>query len=203
MAPIVGKDYSMTRVLPILEALLKDDSSEVRLNVSSNMAKLAGVVGPDLLTPTLITTFTNLTKDAQWRVRMATVELLGDLSLNFGKDVFMQKIEPIFIQYLTNTAASVREMGIKKSAEIGEKFRAEWVMSAYLPKVIENYNVDQQGYMYRICSLRSLSAIMPVLQKDQITDKVVPIILKATSDPIPNVQFCVSKIIYDRRALFD
>ena len=187
MGPIVGKDFSMTRILPILEQLLKDDSSEVRLNVSSNMAKLSGVVGADLLTPTLITLLTNLTKDAQWRVRMATVELLGDLSLAYGKDVFMQKIEPIFIQYLTNTAASVREMGITKSAEICKSFGAEWIMSSYLPKVIENYNVDQQGYMYRICSLRSLSAVVPVLQKDQITEKVVPIFIKATSDPIPNV----------------
>ena len=118
MAPIVGKDYSVTRVMPILETLLKDDSSEVRHNVASNMAKLAGVVGPDLLTPSLLTILTNLTKDAQWRVRMATVELLGDMSLTFGKDVFMKSIEPIFMQYLTNTAASVRDMGIQKSAEI-------------------------------------------------------------------------------------
>ena len=118
MAPIVGKDYSLSKIMPILETLLKDDSSEVRLNVSSNMAKLAGAVGPDLLTPSLLTIFTNLTKDAQWRVRMATVELIGDLSLSFSKDVFMSKIEPIFMQYLTNTAASVREMGIAKSTEI-------------------------------------------------------------------------------------
>jgi len=27
------------------------------------------------------------------------------------------------MQYLTNTAASVREMGIKKSKELGEKFK--------------------------------------------------------------------------------
>lgn len=60
-------------------------------------------------------------------------------------------------------------------------------MSAFIPKVIESYNVDQQGYMYRICAVRSLAGVMQVLQKDQITDKVVPTILKATSDPIPNV----------------
>ena len=63
MAPIVGKDYSISRVVPILEALMKDDSSEVRFNVTSNMAKLGGVVGAELLTPGLLTIFTNLTKD--------------------------------------------------------------------------------------------------------------------------------------------
>ena len=61
------------------------------------MSKLANVVGADLLTPILLSIFTNLTKDAQWRVRMATFELLGDLSVTFGKDVYMAKIESIFM----------------------------------------------------------------------------------------------------------
>ena len=87
---------------------MKDDSSEVRLNVAQNMSKLANVVGGDLLTPSMLSILTNLTKDAQWRVRMATVELIGDFSLAFGKDIFVRSIESIFMQYLTNTAASVR-----------------------------------------------------------------------------------------------
>ena len=115
----------------------------------------------------------------------------------------MKSIDPIFMQYLTNTAASVREMGITKSAEIAKSFGADWVVTNYIPKVIENFNVEQQGYNYRMCSLRSLAAVMPVLQKDQISEKIVPIFAKAASDPIPNVQFCLSKLIKDNKALFD
>ena len=142
MAPVVGKDYALSRIVPILSELLKDDSSEVRNNVATNMGKLAQVVGPDLLSPSLLTIFTNMTKDPQWRVRMAIFELLGDLSLAFGKDVFTKSIESIFIQYLTNTAASVREMGVTKSGEMAESFRAEWVVNNYIPKVVENFNVE-------------------------------------------------------------
>lgn len=187
MAPLVGKDYCMNRVVPILQELLKDDSSEVRLNVASNMKKLAGVVGPDLLTPILLSIFTNLTKDAQWRVRMATFQLLGDLSIAFGKDVYMKHLDSIFIQYLTNTAAAVREMGVEKSCELGESFGRDWVINSYVPKCVESYNVDQQGYNYRMCALLSLSTVMPNLQADQITEKVVPTFVKGCADPIPNV----------------
>lgn len=74
---------------------------------------------------------------------MAVFELIGDLSKIFGKDVFVKHLESIFLSYLTNTAASVREMGIKKSRELADKFKGEWVMSNYIPKVIENYNVDK------------------------------------------------------------
>jgi hypothetical protein len=44
---------------------------------------------------------------------------------------------------LSNTAASVREMGIKKAKELAEKFRAEWIMSAFIPKVTEMFNIDK------------------------------------------------------------
>ncbi len=45
---------------------------------------------------------------------MAVIELVGDLSIKFGRDVFIKCLEVIFMQYLTNTAAAVREMGIAK-----------------------------------------------------------------------------------------
>lgn len=64
MAPLVGKSYCLSTVVPILMELLKDDNSEVRLNVASNMVKLASVVGGELLSPALLTIFTSLTKDA-------------------------------------------------------------------------------------------------------------------------------------------
>lgn len=64
MAPLIGKNYCISTVMPILQELLKDDCSEVRLNVASNMHKLSAVVGAELLTPSLLTILTTMTKDA-------------------------------------------------------------------------------------------------------------------------------------------
>ena len=44
MSHIVGKDYTMSKVMPILTELLKDDNAEVRLNVTQNIIKLADIV---------------------------------------------------------------------------------------------------------------------------------------------------------------
>ena len=60
--------------------LIKDENADVRLNVCSGLIKVAQVIGPEILTPQFLTTLTNMTKDAQWRVRMAVFELIGDLS---------------------------------------------------------------------------------------------------------------------------
>ena len=74
---------------------------------------------------------------------MAIFELIGELSKLFGKELFIKHLESIFLSYLTNTAASVREMGIKKSRELADKFKSEWIMANFIPKVIDNYNVDK------------------------------------------------------------
>ena len=203
MAHLIGKNYCLNSVLPILLELLKDDNSEVRLNVASNMHKLAKVVGAELLSPTLVAQLTTMTKDAQWRVRMSIFELIGSLSVEFGIEVFQRTLETIFFQYLTNTAASVRNMGVTKSGELAASFGADWVVATLVPKVVDSYNVDQQGYNYRMCALEALSVVMPVLPKEMIGEMIVPTLVKACGDRIPNVQFCVARIIKLNRQYID
>jgi len=94
-------------------------------------------------------------------------------------------------------------MGIKKAREIAEKFKGEWILNSFIPKVIENYNNDKQGYNYRMCSLCSLQSVMPFLNKEQVSQFIVPLFVKAMKDPIPNVRFCVAKIIHKQKGSFD
>jgi serine/threonine-protein phosphatase 2A regulatory subunit A len=183
--------------------LIKDENADVRLNVTQGITKVAQVVGSDILTAPFLTTLNSMTRDAQWRVRMAIFELIGELSKLFGKELFIKHLESIFLSYLTNTAASVREMGIKKSRELADKFKSEWIMANFIPKVIDNYNVDKQGYNYRMCSLMSMNAVMANLSKDQVAQHIVPLFVKAMKDPIPNVRFSVAKIIKQQKGQFD
>lgn len=105
--------------------------------------------------------------------------------------------------YLTNTAASVRKMGIDKSEILAQEFKQDWVINDYIHAVKDQFKVDKKGYNYRICCLYSLSAVMPHLLKDQITQHIIPQLVNATKDDIPNVRFCVSKIINEKRQYID
>jgi hypothetical protein len=127
---------------------------------------------------------------------MGVFELIADLAVIFGKDVFCKHLQGIFMGYLVNTAASVRQMGIAKSSILAQNFKQEWVIQEYLPVVLNQWVVDKKGYNYRMCCLNSLAAVMPYIMKDQITSQIIPIFIKATKDDIPNVKFCVSKIIH-------
>ena len=44
---------------------------------------------------------------------------------------------------------------------------------------------------------------MPYVMKDQITQHIIPIFLKATKDDIPNVKFCVCRILSETKSLID
>ena len=100
---------------------------------------------------------------------MGIFELIADLAIIFGKDAFIKHLETIFMGYLTNTAASVRQMGIEKSALLAQNFKQDWIMNQYIPAVVNHYTIDKKGYNYRMCCLNSLAAVMPYILKDQIT----------------------------------
>ena len=94
-----------------------------------------------------------MTKDGQWRVRMAVFKLIGELAIIYGKDICLKSLQQIFMGYLTNTAASVRVMGVEQSALLAAEFKQEWIMNDYIPVVINHYTVDKRGYNYRMTCL--------------------------------------------------
>jgi serine/threonine-protein phosphatase 2A regulatory subunit A len=203
MALVLGKEFTIQKILPILMDLLKDENSEVKLNVIEGITKIANVIGQELLQQGFLTLLGNLTKDPQWRVRMGVFELIADLAIIFGREVYTKHLSSIFMGYLQNTAASVRQMGIDKSAILAQNFKQDWIMSDFIPVIQNQYSLEKKGYNYRMACLKSLSSVMPYMMKDQIIQHVIPIFLKAFRDDIPNVKFCVSKIIHQQRQFID
>ena len=202
MGSTVGRQVCANQILPLITELLKDDNHEVRLSTTQNMISLAKVMGEqEFMSANMKTVCSQLTKDQQWRVRMAVFEFLGDFTLSFegpqAFENFKTLIEPIFMAYMTNSAASVRMMGVQKSKELvrASFMPHDWVADDFVTKCTDSYNVDQQGYNYRMCAIESLAAIMGVLSKEEVTSKIVPTLVKALNDRIPNVQFCACRII--------
>ena len=74
---------------------------------------------------------------------MGTFELIGDLSVIFGIEIFERSLKTIFFTYMTNPAAAVREMGVKKVKALGEAFGADWITNTLVPKAVESFNVEQ------------------------------------------------------------
>ena len=67
LAPILGKDSTITYLVPPVLLLLRDSAPEVRLNLISSLAGLNQVIGIDLLSQSLLPAITDLAEDAKWR----------------------------------------------------------------------------------------------------------------------------------------
>ena len=63
--------------------------------------------------------------------------------------------------------------------------------------------MDKKGYNYRMCCLNSLAVVMPYTPKDSITQHIIPVFVKAAKDDIPNVKFCMSKLITANKQYID
>jgi serine/threonine-protein phosphatase 2A regulatory subunit A len=67
LAPILGKDATITHLVPPVLLLLRDAASEVRLNLISSLGALNEVIGVDLLSQSLLPAILDLAQDGKWR----------------------------------------------------------------------------------------------------------------------------------------
>jgi serine/threonine-protein phosphatase 2A regulatory subunit A len=67
LAPILGKDATITHLVPPILLLLRDAASEVRLNLISSLESLNKVIGVDLLSQSLLPAILDLAHDGKWR----------------------------------------------------------------------------------------------------------------------------------------
>lgn len=91
----------------------------------------------------------------------------------------MKDFHRLFMQYIQNTAASVRESGVKLSEKLAKSYGEKWIIQDYMPFVLAAYDVDKKGYNYRMCCLKSLAIVMPYVGKNHIVEKMVPVFKKA------------------------
>lgn len=177
-------------VIPILIELLKDDNSKVKTTVLEGLVKMAEAIGVKIFDSTLIDVFKNMIKEPAWRVRMSVYDLIGELGKILGRQGFSETLEEIFLSFFSDKAAAIRNLGVEKSGELADIFGPEWVSEKLLPKAFENYHNEEQGYLYRMCSLMTFEKVIKHISESDLKTKFIPLLLKASEEKVPNVRFC-------------
>ena len=107
----------------------------------------------------------------------------------------MKNLDSLFSTYSLDSASMIRDLGAEKLTQMATAFGNEWSVNIFLPKLKEVNEQAKVGYLYRISALNSLYAIVPILNKEQFTINIAPMILKALKDPVPNVKFTALRLI--------
>ena len=109
-----------------------------------------------------------------------------NIPINQNVDVFIKSLEPIYMLYLKDKAAAVREFGTERIPDLLRVFGNTW-LGTFVGKLAEILNKDS-GHSVKITALNSLRTIALSQYGDSIADKIIAIIFKVLSDPVPNVR---------------
>ena len=80
LCPIIDKAATNEHILPLFLALLRDESSDVRLNLFKKLEDLNQVIGIENLSQSIIPALTELSQDKNWRIKHSVVEQFPTLA---------------------------------------------------------------------------------------------------------------------------
>jgi serine/threonine-protein phosphatase 2A regulatory subunit A len=196
VSKIVGRDVTQRQLLSLMSDLMKDEFHDVRLNIVSHTGLICEVLSVDGLVHSLFSTIQSLTMDNHWRIRQSVVEQVPILARLFGVEMFQSKLESLFLASLRDSVHSVRVAGIQNLRLVAECFGASWTVEHLLPKIVEQYS-QSAGYANRVTTLSVLPQVAHVMTADQIVQFIVPLLIKATKDSVPNVRFSACRMLIE------
>jgi len=193
LAPILGKDATITHLVPPILLLLRDAASEVRLNLISSLESLNKVIGVDLLSQSLLPAIVDLAQDGKWRIRLAIIEQTPLLAKQLGKDFFTEKLSSICVNWLGDDIATIREAATKNIAELTALFGTEWACEFLLPSIDDIR--QNASYLRRLTAVRACGRMSIEMDPLIAQTEVLPIVLEMATDTVANIRFTVARAL--------
>jgi len=195
LSTVFGKEYTIEHLLDLFLQLLKDDFPEVRLNIISKLDEVNKVIGVEKLSKSLLPAIVELAEDRQWRVRLAIIEYIPLLASQLGVEFFDENLGNLCMTWLGDCVFSIRDAATNNLKKLTEVFGVEWAQSNIIPKVLALYT--HPNYLYRMTTLFAISVLSEVPGMEEvINNSMLPLVLKMSSDPVPNIRFNVAKTLH-------
>lgn len=193
LAPILGKDATISHLVPPVLLLLRDAASEVRLNLISSLGALNEVIGVNLLSQSLLPAILDLSQDGKWRIRLAIIKHIPLLAKQLGIEFFSDKLASLCIGWLGDDIATIRSAAAENLKELVELFGTAWATEYILPSVEEIRH--HESYLRRLTAVQACGQMSAVLESSVVISEVLPLMLELALDDVPNIRFNVAKAL--------
>lgn len=193
LVELMSKEEAIENLLPILLNMLKDEFPDVRLNIIANLKVVNDVIGIDLLSDSLLPAITELANDINWRVRMAIIEYIPILAEHLGVEFFNQQLSDLCLSWLWDTVFSIREAAVKNLKRLTEIFGPEWCRNEIISRLLKSDSQLLENFIYRFTLLSALTALIPVVSEETVTEQILPFVKHLADDAVPNIRFNVAK----------
>ncbi|VDO04148.1 unnamed protein product [Rodentolepis nana] len=193
LAPLLGRDLTVSHLLPIILNQLKDDSPDVRLGVIGNLELINNVVGVEEVASSLLPAIVELAKVPVWRVRLAVINQTPLLADQLGQAFFEARLMEHFLTWLADAAYAVREAAVANLTRLTSKFGSEWARNHFLDQITELCR--NENYLQRMISLQCIISITPLIDAPTCKKVLLPTTLELEHDRVPNVRFKVAQAL--------
>jgi len=190
----LGKEAAARVLTPMILALCKDEAYEVRNRVIDNLDLIADAVGSAGLQTTLLPALLELAKDPKWRVRMAVISKSSLLAKHLGVKAFEKKLQSVMVNSLSDHVYAIRERSCAQIGEIVAQYGAKWAAERFFPAAFAIYD-KTTNYLHRMTCLLVISCCAASCGSDVIEKHLVPLVLQACTDDVPNVRLMAAKTI--------
>lgn len=206
LSPILPRQSTIDKLLPIFLEMLKDEFPDVRLNIISNLSVVNETIGMDLLSTSLLPAITELAQDNKWRVRLAIIEYIPKLASQLGEPFFNNELLTLCMSWLWDPVFVVRDAAVNNLKELTVIFGSAWADEHIVTRLLnikeeriteeEGITVDQvdfSNFIIRITCLFAFTKLVPVIDTAIVVNKILPFINSLTADSVPNIRFNVAK----------
>ncbi|PFH33679.1 HEAT repeat-containing protein [Besnoitia besnoiti] len=156
-----------------------------------------------------------------WTLRVQLIEQVVPISSAFGLDFFTKHLQGLFINALSDHVYGVREAAVDACQPLTAEFGSRWAIDVLLPRLREVYflggsgrgdarggsngfdffsSLPSQGrlsssYLERIAVLHAVPKIAASFTTSETETHLLPFILAALKDEVPNVKFTGAEVV--------
>jgi serine/threonine-protein phosphatase 2A regulatory subunit A len=204
LGPILGKEKSIELLVPLFVRLLKDDYSDVRLNIISKLDVLQTVVGKDVVANQILTEVAALADDPQWRVRLAICEQMPSLGKSLGRDGFdtsKLSLASVALNWLSDNVFAIRNAAATTLADTTKVLGEGWAKEKVFPKIAAMG--AEKAYLSRLTALVVITKVAKHISGEVALATLLPTVLTLTKDKVPNVRFNAARALESMAAKLD
>ena len=191
LAPMLGREATISHLVPPVLLLLRDAASEVRLNLIASLSALNEVIGVDLLSQSLLPAILDLAQDGKWRIRLSIFQQIPLLADHLGRDFFTERLAALCVGWLGDDIATIRHAAAVNLKELTALFGTEWTMSALIPPIADMRH--HESYLRRLTALQACALMSTKMDPDTARLHALPMVLEMATDAVPNIRFNVAK----------
>ncbi|EDR26111.1 hypothetical protein, conserved [Entamoeba dispar SAW760] len=187
VATLVSSTLPHKEAIDLINKLLKDDSSDVKITSLTAAQTLLESCKLESYFD-LVSSIISLTNDPEWRVRSFVQLLLPEIVSFIGADL-AQKVIPVIKNGLKDSCLEVRRQAVLSMADMVKMFGSDWGRTYIIPIISLYYT--HPNYKIRQSTIAAMVEVGCVMGKDSFSTAFLPMILNLAFDSTSNVRLTI------------